>query len=190
MYNIADEYTIWHIILFVKWLFYKENQVRSGSSQSYLLPNPILFFSFYRNVNLRNCHIIIQNRFVMMFFRMLLFMGCFLSPNMNFRNRQTFAGNFKIVLFFLILLFFPKHRVLPRLLFLPKFSSGCYRKLIKNVIERVFKKSANRLPTSGISRYAFTEGSYFSHTTCIFAMAFGVAPIPNPHTPELITAAS
>ena len=68
--------------------------------------------------------------------------------------------------------------------------AGSYKKLIKNVMERVFKKSANRLPTKGIRRYAFTEGSYFSQTTCIFAMAFGVAPIPNPQTPELMTAAS
>ena len=46
------------------------------------------------------------------------------------------------------------------------------------------------LPTIGISRYAFTDGTYFSHTACIFAIAFGVAPIPKPQVPEQITAAS
>ena len=55
-----------------------------------------------------------------------------------------------------------------------------YSKFIKNVITRLFKKSANRLPTSGMSRYALMDGTYWSQTACIFAMAFGVAPMPKP----------
>ena len=58
-----------------------------------------------------------------------------------------------------------------------------YKKLIKNVIVRLFIKSANRLPISGMIKYAFTEGTYFSHIACMFAIALGVAPIPNPHAP-------
>lgn len=65
-----------------------------------------------------------------------------------------------------------------------------YIRLIKNVITRLLIKSANKLPIRGMSRYAFTEGSYLSHTACIFAIAFGVAPIPNPHVPDTKTAAS
>ena len=61
---------------------------------------------------------------------------------------------------------------------------------MKNVTTKLFKKSANKLPTNGTNRYALTDGSYFSHNACIFAMALGVAPIPKPHTPEDKTAAS
>ena len=50
-------------------------------------------------------------------------------------------------------------------------------------------KSANKLPTSGTSRYAFTEGAYLSVIACMLAMAFGVAPIPKPHVPAVSTAA-
>lgn len=63
------------------------------------------------------------------------------------------------------------------------------RKLIKNVIVRLLIKSANKLPISGIRRYAFTDGSYLSQIACIFAMASGVAPIPNPQVPADRTAA-
>jgi len=66
----------------------------------------------------------------------------------------------------------------------------CYKIFIKNVIARLFRKSANKLPTSGTNKNAFTDGAYFSHTACILAIAFGVAPIPNPHTPDDRTAAS
>lgn len=65
-----------------------------------------------------------------------------------------------------------------------------YKKFIKNVIAKLFKKSANKLPISGTNKKALTDGAYFSHTACIFAIAFGVAPIPNPHTPDDNTAAS
>ena len=65
-----------------------------------------------------------------------------------------------------------------------------YSKFIKNVITRLFKKSANRLPTSGMSRYALMDGTYWSQTACIFAMAFGVAPVPKPQVPDTSMAAS
>ena len=61
---------------------------------------------------------------------------------------------------------------------------------MKNVIVKLFKKSANILPTIGTSKNAFTEGNYFSVTACIFAMALGVAPIPKPQLPAAKTAAS
>ena len=64
------------------------------------------------------------------------------------------------------------------------------KKFIKNVIVRLFKKSANILPTIGTSKNAFTEGKYFSVTACIFAIAFGVAPIPKPQVPAASTTAS
>ena len=70
------------------------------------------------------------------------------------------------------------------------FTPQNYNILIKNVITKLLRKSANKLPTSGMSRYAFTEGAYFSQTACMFAMAFGVAPIPNPQVPAASTAAS
>ena len=61
---------------------------------------------------------------------------------------------------------------------------------MKNVITRLLMKSAKRLPTSGISRYALTDVVYFSQIACMFAMAFGVAPIPKPQVPATSTAAS
>ena len=39
---------------------------------------------------------------------------------------------------------------------------------MKNVITRLLIKSANRLPIRGMIRYAFTDGAYFSHSTCMF----------------------
>ena len=63
-------------------------------------------------------------------------------------------------------------------------------KLMNTVIARLFRKSANRLPTSGISRYALTEGEYLSQMACMLAMALGVAPMPKPQVPDTITAAS
>ena len=63
-------------------------------------------------------------------------------------------------------------------------------RLMNRVMVRLFKKSANRLPTSGMIRYALTEGAYFSQTTCMLAMALGVAPIPKPQVPDTSTAAS
>ena len=58
------------------------------------------------------------------------------------------------------------------------------------VIPKLFKKSTKRLPTRGITINAFTEGTYLLHIACMFAIAFGVAPKPNPHIPADITAAS
>ena len=63
-------------------------------------------------------------------------------------------------------------------------------KLMNTVMTRLFKKSANRLPTSGISRYALTEGEYLSQMACMLAIALGVAPMPKPQVPDTITAAS
>ena len=63
-------------------------------------------------------------------------------------------------------------------------------RLMNRVMVRLFKKSANRLPTSGTIRYALMEGAYFSQTTCMLAMALGVAPIPKPQVPDTSTAAS
>lgn len=61
---------------------------------------------------------------------------------------------------------------------------------MNRVMVRLFKKSANRLPTSGMIRYALMEGAYFSQTTYMLAMALGVAPIPKPQVPDTSTAAS
>jgi len=44
--------------------------------------------------------------------------------------------------------------------------------------------------TSGTTKIALGEGPYFSVTVDIFAIAFGVAPIPCPINPLMITAAS
>ena len=63
-------------------------------------------------------------------------------------------------------------------------------KLMNTVMTRLFRKSANRLPTSGISRYALTEGEYLSQMACMLAMALGVAPMPKPQVPDTMTAAS
>ena len=63
-------------------------------------------------------------------------------------------------------------------------------KLMNTVMTRLFRKSANRLPTSGISRYALTEGEYLSQMACMLAIALGVAPMPKPQVPDTITAAS
>lgn len=65
-----------------------------------------------------------------------------------------------------------------------------YIKLMKSVMLKLFMKSANILPMSGIKRKALTEGPYLSVKTCIFAMAFGVAPMPKPQLPAVSTAAS
>ena len=61
---------------------------------------------------------------------------------------------------------------------------------VKKVIVKLFKKSANILPIIGTSKYAFTDGTYFSVSACIFAIALGVAPIPKPQVPAASTAAS
>ena len=52
------------------------------------------------------------------------------------------------------------------------------KKKVKHVIAKLLRKSANKLPTSGTNKNALTDGAYFSHSACIFAIAFGVAPIP------------
>ena len=46
----------------------------------------------------------------------------------------------------------------------------------------------NRLPTNGTTKYAVGAGPYFAVIACMFAIAFGVAPIPNPQKPDVITA--
>ena len=55
------------------------------------------------------------------------------------------------------------------------FNFYIYSKLINNVITRLLRKSAKRLPINGMIRYALTDGTYLSHKACILAMAFGVA---------------
>ena len=72
----------------------------------------------------------------------------------------------------------------------PNCKNSIQIKLMNTVITRLFKKSANKLPTKGISRYAFTEGEYLSQMACMLAMALGVAPMPKPQVPDTITAAS
>ena len=132
-------------------------------------------FSFY-NVYLRYCHILIGNRFFMLFFVRIVIMIHF--PCVYFWNSQIFTCH---------LIFSPFPFFLPS----QQLSSPChYNILINKVNTKLLIKSANKLPTSGTSRYAFTDGAYFSQSTCIFAIALGVAPIPNPHTPEDRTAAS
>ena len=67
---------------------------------------------------------------------------------------------------------------------------GSYRKFINVVIISALKKSINKLPTSGTTKYAVGAGPYLAVIACMFAIAFGVAPIPNPQKPDVITAAS
>ena len=67
------------------------------------------------------------------------------------------------------------------------FNFYFYSKLINNVITRLLRKSAKRLPINGIIRYALTDGTYLSHKACILAMALGVAPMPKPHTEATCT---
>ena len=52
------------------------------------------------------------------------------------------------------------------------------------------QKSMNKLPTNGTTMNAVGAGPYCPVTACMFAMAFGVAPIPKPQKPVVITAAS
>lgn len=70
------------------------------------------------------------------------------------------------------------------------FSFRCYTRLINDVMTRLLMKSANREPTIGIRMYALMDGPYRSVMTCIFAIAFGVAPMPKPQVPAAMTAAS
>ena len=72
----------------------------------------------------------------------------------------------------------------------PEFTSLRHTRLMKNVITRELIKSAKRLPTIGIRRYALMEGTYLSQIACILAMALGVAPMPKPQVPAVMTAAS
>ena len=53
-----------------------------------------------------------------------------------------------------------------------------------------FTKSMNKEPTSGTTMYAVGAGPYTPVIACMFAIAYGVAPIPNPQKPLVITAAS
>ena len=52
------------------------------------------------------------------------------------------------------------------------------------------KTSIRNAPTIGTIKYALLEGPYFAVIVDIFAIAFGVAPIPCPMNPPTITAAS
>lgn len=61
---------------------------------------------------------------------------------------------------------------------------------IKNVIIDAFVKSINNAPTSGSTKKALGDGKLEAVNDSIFAIAFGVAPIPNPQCPQDITAAS
>ena len=57
-------------------------------------------------------------------------------------------------------------------------------------ITPAFIKSINNDPTIGIIKKAFTDGPLAVVNVSIFAIAFGVAPKPNPQCPVDITAAS
>ena len=65
-----------------------------------------------------------------------------------------------------------------------------YRKFAKAVMIAALKKSMNRDPTSGTIMNATGAGPYWLVIACMFAIAFGVAPIPNPQKPEEMVAAS
>ena len=65
-----------------------------------------------------------------------------------------------------------------------------YRKFINVVIISALKKSMNRLPTNGHYEVCGPEPDLLAVIACMFAIAFGVAPIPNPQKPDVITAAS
>ncbi len=115
---------------------------------------------------------------------------------MNFRNSQIIIR--KVVTLFrsviLLRIFFKKLNIafLLILILIPTLHLPLtfYSRLINNVIIRLLRKSANRLPIRGIIRYALTDGTYLSQSACILAMALGVAPIPKPHVPATSTAAS
>ena len=72
-----------------------------------------------------------------------------------------------------------------RILFKP-----LYRKFANAVMIAALKKSMNRDPTSGTIMNATGAGPYWFVIACMFAIAFGVAPIPNPQKPEEMVAAS
>ena len=48
----------------------------------------------------------------------------------------------------------------------------------------------NRLPTNGTTKYAVGAGPYFAVIACMFAIAFGVAPMPKPQKAVVMQAAS
>ena len=50
-----------------------------------------------------------------------------------------------------------------------------------------FTKSMNKEPTSGTTMNAVGAGPYTPVIACMFAIAFGVAPIPNPQKPLVVT---
>lgn len=61
---------------------------------------------------------------------------------------------------------------------------------IKKVIIEALTKSINKLPTIGRIKKARGAGPNLCAKAFILAMALGVAPIPKPHRPADITAAS
>lgn len=61
---------------------------------------------------------------------------------------------------------------------------------MKATIIAELKKFINKLPTNGSIKNAVGAGPYFSSTDCIFAIAVGTAPSPNPQCPTAIIAAS
>ena len=66
-----------------------------------------------------------------------------------------------------------------------------YPKKFKNAaIIMLLKKSINKLPTNGTTKQALGAGPYFLVMACMFAIALGVAPMPNPQVALDITAAS
>ena len=58
------------------------------------------------------------------------------------------------------------------------------------VMHRLLIKSANMLPAMGTIRNAMMDGPKRSVTACMFAIAFGAAPMPKPQAPEVSTAES
>ena len=61
---------------------------------------------------------------------------------------------------------------------------------MKNVITVAFVKSINNAPTIGRTKKALVAGPFSLVNTSMLAIAFGVAPSPNPQCPVAITAAS
>ena len=75
----------------------------------------------------------------------------------------------------------------------PRLASGfftSYNTFIKAVSTIELQKSTNKLPTKGTMKNARGAGPYFSDRAFMFAMAFGVAPIPKPQNAVVMAAAS
>lgn len=61
---------------------------------------------------------------------------------------------------------------------------------MKNVITNELTILINKEPTKGTMKNALGEAPYLLSTDCMFAIAVGTAPNPNPQCPTAIIAAS